>query len=124
MHMLHSSISKWSIVQLQHLPIFIRDRAASPAASQTGVNKTGEAHKTELRTNMAYYTGNRTQHQTLAQRFADLRSKAAEAYANWRVYRVTLNELQGLSMRELADLGINPSMIKRIALEAAYGKTA
>lgn len=71
---------------------------------------------------MAYYTGNRTQTTTLIQRLNDIRSAAVEAYGNWRIYRVTLNELQDLSVREMADLGINPSMVKRIALEAAYGK--
>jgi uncharacterized protein YjiS (DUF1127 family) len=71
---------------------------------------------------MATYTTNRTQAATLTERLTNLRHTAVEAYGNWRVYRTTLNELQGLSMREMADLGINPTMVKRIALEAAYGK--
>ncbi len=71
---------------------------------------------------MAYYTGNRTQTTTLLQRLNDIRTSAVEAYGNWRVYHITLNELRDLSMREMTDLGINPTMIKRIALEAAYGK--
>lgn len=65
---------------------------------------------------------NRATAAPFGQRLADLRDTAKTAYANWRTYRVTLAELQGLSMREMVDLGINPSMIKRIALEAAYGK--
>jgi uncharacterized protein YjiS (DUF1127 family) len=36
------------------------------------------------------------------------------------VYRRTLRELNGLSDRDLDDLGISRQMIKRIALEAAY----
>ena len=40
------------------------------------------------------------------------------------IYRTTLTELNGLSARELADLGIARSMIKRIAMEAAYGEDA
>ncbi|GAB5445576.1 MAG: DUF1127 domain-containing protein [Gymnodinialimonas sp.] len=71
---------------------------------------------------MAYLTGNRTYTAPLGQRLADVRANAMQAYSNWRVYRNTLAELQDLSMREMADLGINPSMIKRIAMEAAYGK--
>lgn len=67
---------------------------------------------------------NRATAAPLGQRLADLRDTAVAAYTNWRVYRVTLAELQGLSMREMTDLGINPSMINRIALEAAYGKNA
>ncbi|MEE3316193.1 MAG: DUF1127 domain-containing protein, partial [Pseudomonadota bacterium] len=33
-----------------------------------------------------------------------------------------VRELRALSGRELADLGINRSMIRRLALEAAYGE--
>lgn len=71
---------------------------------------------------MAYVTGNRTITASFGQRFAELRDTLTESYSNWRVYRRTLSELQELSGRELADLGINRSMITRIALEAAYGK--
>lgn len=73
---------------------------------------------------MAYITGNRTRTTSFAKSLADLRDGIVRAYTNWRVYRNTLNELQGLSIREMADLGISPSMIRRIALEAAYGKDA
>jgi uncharacterized protein YjiS (DUF1127 family) len=38
------------------------------------------------------------------------------------LYRKTISELQSLTGRELADLGINRSAIKGIALEAAFGK--
>jgi uncharacterized protein YjiS (DUF1127 family) len=47
---------------------------------------------------------------------ADLAERAARA----KVYRTTMNELNELSGRELADLGIHRSEIKRIAYEAAY----
>ncbi|MFP3383672.1 DUF1127 domain-containing protein [Tritonibacter sp. SIMBA_163] len=46
---------------------------------------------------------------------------AREKFAQYRVYRETLNELNALSGRELADLGLNRSMLKRVAIEAAYG---
>lgn len=39
-----------------------------------------------------------------------------------RVYRTTLNELGSLSNRELADLGMNRTELRRIAYEAAYGQ--
>lgn len=71
---------------------------------------------------MAYFSGNRAQTVSLGVRLAEIRDSAATAYGNWRVYRRTLNELRDLSTREMADLGINPTMIRRIALEAAYGK--
>lgn len=41
-------------------------------------------------------------------------------FANYRLYRQTVNELNELTMRELADLGLNRSMIKRVAYQAAY----
>lgn len=44
-----------------------------------------------------------------------------ERFAAFKVYRATLTELNDLSNRELADLGIHRSAIKGIALEAAYG---
>ncbi|MEX0351513.1 MAG: DUF1127 domain-containing protein [Paracoccaceae bacterium] len=46
-------------------------------------------------------------------------------FEQYRVYRRTLGELSALSERELADLGMHRSMIRRIAMEAAYdGRTA
>jgi len=49
---------------------------------------------------------------------ADLRAR----HARYRLYRTTLDELQSLSMRDLADLGLHRSMLKSIAYEAAYGE--
>lgn len=45
-------------------------------------------------------------------------SKMAARFNQHRVYRTTVTELGALSNRELADLGLNRSMIRRIALEA------
>jgi len=36
-------------------------------------------------------------------------------------YRRTLNELRDLSTAELADIGLNPSMLRSVAYEATYG---
>ena len=44
-----------------------------------------------------------------------------DAYARYKTYRVTLKELESLTGRELADIGLNRSMIKSTAMEAAYG---
>ncbi len=53
-------------------------------------------------------------------------SKLTEGFrarvAAYRMYRQTRNELQSLSGRDLADLGLHRSMIEGIAREAAYGK--
>ena len=47
---------------------------------------------------------------------ADYRAKAARR----KVYRDTLRELSALSHRELADLGLNQSELRRVAYQAAY----
>lgn len=41
--------------------------------------------------------------------------------ADYRIYRATLSELQGLSDRSLADLGLHRSGLRGIALHAVYG---
>ncbi|MEP4038056.1 DUF1127 domain-containing protein [Pseudophaeobacter sp.] len=41
-------------------------------------------------------------------------------FTRYRLYRQTYNELSELTGRELADLGLNRSMIKRVAYQAAY----
>ena len=51
-----------------------------------------------------------------------LRAVAADWRARWaayRTYRRTRDELSGLSDRDLADLGLNRSMIEGVAREAA-----
>jgi uncharacterized protein YjiS (DUF1127 family) len=48
-----------------------------------------------------------------------LKSQLGAALERRRIYRTTLTELRALSDRDLADLGLHRSMIKRIALEAA-----
>ncbi|MFA3918052.1 DUF1127 domain-containing protein [Ruegeria sp. 2012CJ15-1] len=45
-------------------------------------------------------------------------------FANYRLYRQTVSELSDLSDRDLADLGINRSMIRRVAMEATYDNRA
>ncbi len=49
---------------------------------------------------------------------------AAERRAIRRSYRTTLAELQTLSNRELADLGLHRSELRRIAWESAQGEFA
>ena len=46
----------------------------------------------------------------------------AGRWARYSVYRKTLSELQSLSVRDLNDLGLNKSTVRRTAYEAAYGK--
>jgi uncharacterized protein YjiS (DUF1127 family) len=58
----------------------------------------------------------------IAERVSSFFSELGEMYQRYRVFKQTMNELNALSSRELADLGIHRSMITRVALEAAYGK--
>lgn len=55
----------------------------------------------------------------LASPFAYLDGLLAK-FARYRLYRQTVNELSALTGRELADLGLNRSEIKRVAYQAAY----
>ncbi len=71
---------------------------------------------------MAYATDTRAFGASLGQRIAEARATLADRYAKYKVYRSTLDELAALTDRDLADLGIGRSMIRGIALEAAYGK--
>lgn len=57
-----------------------------------------------------------------ADRIETLRTALAERRAKHKIYTTTLRELNSLSDRDLNDLGMSRSMIKGIAIEAAYGK--
>ena len=80
---------------------------------------------------MAYATSIRTA-PTLIEHLVAFKNDLAERHrsrlsyievtnAKNRLYRQTLDELQVLSNRELADLGMNRANLKSIAHEAAYG---
>lgn len=55
-------------------------------------------------------------------RLSDAMDTLRTKYAQNRVYRETYTELNALSGRELADLGMSRAMIRSVAYEAAYGK--
>ena len=48
-------------------------------------------------------------------------SSMKDRLERYALYRRTLNELRDLRDAELSDIGLNRSMIKRVAIEAAYG---
>lgn len=70
---------------------------------------------------MTYQTGTVTGGFAFGDRIAALRNALAERRAKYKVYTTTLRELNSLSDRDLADLGLSRSMIKGLAIEAAYG---
>ena len=70
---------------------------------------------------MAYVNATRSATASLADRISAAVADLKEGLRRRRIYRQTVRELNALSSRELADLGIHRAMITRIALEAAYG---
>lgn len=71
---------------------------------------------------MAYAHTNTIARKGLFDRLVALKDSAATALQNRRVYARTVAELNALTDRELADLGISRLGITEIAREAAYGK--
>ena len=54
----------------------------------------------------------------LAARVEELRSR----FAKWRLYRRTFNELNALSDRELADLGLHRATLQSVAWHAVHDR--
>ncbi len=71
---------------------------------------------------MAYATETRTGVLSVGQRINEFRATLEDRLAKYKMYRATMLELNTLSDRDLADLGISRAMIKDIAATAAYGK--
>lgn len=71
---------------------------------------------------MAILNATRSPALGLGDRLVALLAQAKSAYQRNALYRQTLRELNVLTERELADLGIHRSQIRLIATEAAYGK--
>ncbi|RBW61062.1 DUF1127 domain-containing protein [Ruegeria sp. A3M17] len=68
---------------------------------------------------MAVATHNTTLKGAPATSLASLIQATKTRFAQYRIYRQTVNELSELSNRELADLGLQRSMIRRLAQQAA-----
>ncbi len=56
--------------------------------------------------------------------FASLIETAKARFERYRLYRQTVNELSALSDRELNDLGLHRSMIRRLAMQATEEQAA
>lgn len=70
---------------------------------------------------MTFVTETYTPHVSIRERFETFRVNMAAAAKKRQAYRQTMDELQGLTDRDLADLGIHRSMIPAVAYDAAYG---
>lgn len=70
---------------------------------------------------MAYVSTSQVPHIALLERVKDFFAKTGEKMIRHRIYRTTLQELERLDDRDLADLGIRRSEIRRIAWNAGFG---
>ncbi len=52
---------------------------------------------------------------------AGLFSRLRRSFADYRLYRKTLNELEGLNDRELSDLGMSRFDLRKIAYDSIHG---
>ena len=104
MQMLHSGIAEPSIVQLQHFSIFKLTKAKHEAKKMAYYNDV--THRSDLIERIL----------TTAGRYL---ANAAERRAKYRIFKTTVRELDMLTNRELADLGLHRSELKRVAWEAA-----
>ena len=95
---LHSSIVHLCIVQPQHRYIFVSAKKRGPAAEDT---KMSIAHN--ITPSSHGFFGN-----------------IRKSFAQYRTYRSTYDELDRLTERELADLGLTRGMIRSVAYQAAY----
>ena len=113
-----AAMTKTTIVRLQQKhQIELNGNTANP---DTGITiKTATRQRYEESYVMAYAHEVRNGFAGTAN--AGLVAKLAERFAQYKTYRATINELSDLNDRELSDLGISRSMIKRIAIETAYG---
>lgn len=68
---------------------------------------------------MAFVTETRTGGFSLFSRIADIRDAIAQRREQRKKYTTTLKELNHLTSRELADIGLTASDINRVALEAS-----
>ena len=71
---------------------------------------------------MATLTTNANAHPGFLAATLQLVNALTSRFAQYRIYSATLSELQALNARELDDLVLARSEIKRTAMECAYGK--
>lgn len=69
---------------------------------------------------MAYTNTTSAPQTSVFTRIAAAFGAAATRYKNYRLYRETFDGLNALSNRDLADLGLGRSDIRRVAIEATY----
>jgi uncharacterized protein YjiS (DUF1127 family) len=104
------------IVQLQKNVIFL---------SAKGMTNQNALRNEKIRKDVQVPDTIRIRHAALLGPRADLYtllSLARERFEDYMLYRRSVSELSELSGRELADLGLHRSEIKRVAYETVYGQ--
>jgi uncharacterized protein YjiS (DUF1127 family) len=109
MRLLHGGLALGAIVQLQHWPHI---RLISEGYAIAAI--TSEAL-------MAYITTTRAPSASFFARLVALKSALTSMLNQRQIYLTTLRELNALSDRDLADLGLHRALIRDIAYQAAYG---
>ena len=71
---------------------------------------------------MAYVNSTRAASSSFSDRFFAVTKYVQSALVRRRMFNQTARELNALTDRELADLGIHRASIRQIAIQAAYGK--
>ena len=69
--------------------------------------------------NTIHYDFGRTE---AAAGFSGLWARLSQRLADYRLYRQTLEELDSLNDRELADLGLSRLQVREAAYESVYGR--
>lgn len=71
---------------------------------------------------MAFFETNLVRGAGIADNLSGFAARISDYLTRRAVYRRTISELRGMSNRDLADIGLNRSMIISVAHEAAWGK--
>lgn len=106
--MLHSSIEQLCIVQSQQSPILRVEAVKSGTAAAERTN--GMSIVNDINRGVAAPNN----------RLAGIFGGVSHRWSQYKTYRKTLDELESLTDRELADLGITRLQLRSIAYKAAY----
>jgi uncharacterized protein YjiS (DUF1127 family) len=104
------------IVHLQHEAILMATAQGETSDGPTATDKPNEAET------MAYTNTARAGNATVLDRVTATIRSLRGSIERRRLYNQTLRELGALTDRDLADVGLHPSIIADVAREAAYGK--
>ena len=109
MHLLHSGIDTAMYCASAAFAYF-QSQASAAAVAQTRLTK----DKT-----MTVLTQTHAKGASLSDRLQAATEALSDRIASYRLYRQTYKELNALTNRELSDLGLHRSEVRRVALETA-----